>query len=318
MKILVYEWISAGGLIGRRVPESLRRDGESMAAALLDDLTAVAGAEVETVRGEDAWGLDLPVRVWPARSRAESLARYRALVRECDAVWPVAPETDGVLADLIGIAASAGARVVGCSEAAVRLCTSKHATSAALRAAGIACVPTYRHGDALPDARGAWVVKPDDGAGCEDTLRVARVADARRLLAAPPRRVAQPWIEGEPMSLSVLYGNGMSRVLACNRQRIDVERERVSLAGVEIAVDNPRRDPFEALARQIGEAIPGLSGFVGIDLVDAEDGPCAIEINPRLTLSYRGLSRALGANVAAATLAADPGGSRPAVVPSAG
>ncbi|MBP7442713.1 MAG: ATP-grasp domain-containing protein, partial [Thauera sp.] len=37
-------------------------------------------------------------------------------------------------------------------------------------------------------------------------------------------------------------------------------------------------------------AVPGLAGFVGIDLVRQPDGRlCVIEINPRLTCAYAGL-----------------------------
>jgi len=53
----------------------------------------------------------------------------------------------------------------------------------------------------------------------------------------------------------------------------------------------------------VAQAIPGLWGYVGIDLVDTADGPQVIEINPRLTTSYCGLASALGINPAARVLA---------------
>jgi predicted ATP-grasp superfamily ATP-dependent carboligase len=54
------------------------------------------------------------------------------------------------------------------------------------------------------------------------------------------------------------------------------------------------------LAQAVVLAVPGLRGFVGIDLVwHARLGPVAIEINPRLTCAYVGLSAALGRNLAA-------------------
>jgi len=303
MKILVYEWVSAGGMIGQHVPDALRRDGEAMAGALLDDLTGIPGTEVATVRGEDASPIDLPVAIRRATSPEESLEHYRAFARTSDAVWPIAPESDGLLARLVEIAGDSGAALVGCSAGAVRTCSSKHATSAALRAAAIPCVATYRHGDAVPDAPGVWVIKPDDGAGCDDMFMVPGARDAARYLARFPDRVAQPWMKGRAMSLSVLYRHTGASLLACNRQHIEVARGKVALAGVDIDVATSRREAFERIAQQIGLAIAGLSGFVGIDVVDADDGPCVIEINPRLTLSYCGLSRAIGTNVAALALA---------------
>jgi predicted ATP-grasp superfamily ATP-dependent carboligase len=51
--------------------------------------------------------------------------------------------------------------------------------------------------------------------------------------------------------------------------------------------------------------MPGLRGFAGIDVVwHPSRGPVVIEVNPRLTVAYAGLSAALGGNLAAALLAA--------------
>ncbi len=46
----------------------------------------------------------------------------------------------------------------------------------------------------------------------------------------------------------------------------------------------------------------GLRGYVGVDLVLAEDKPFVIDVNPRLTTSYVGLSGAAGFNVAEAMM----------------
>ena len=73
--------------------------------------------------------------------------------------------------------------------------------------------------------------------------------------------------------------------------------------------------------------MPGLSGYVGVDVVLGNDGrDWAIEINPRLTTSYVGLRALAGFNLAEAMLAVarvacsprscSPGRSRPAT-PSA-
>jgi predicted ATP-grasp superfamily ATP-dependent carboligase len=40
-------------------------------------------------------------------------------------------------------------------------------------------------------------------------------------------------------------------------------------------------------------AVPGLKGYVGVDLVLTEDNPVFIEVNARITTSYTGLHRVL-------------------------
>jgi predicted ATP-grasp superfamily ATP-dependent carboligase len=62
---------------------------------------------------------------------------------------------------------------------------------------------------------------------------------------------------------------------------------------------------------------------VGIDLVDTDEGPVVLEVNPRLTTSYVGLADTIGTNPAGlvldllkagAGLAAEPGSVKPVPV----
>jgi len=82
---------------------------------------------------------------------------------------------------------------------------------------------------------------------------------------------------------------------------------QVSYEGVDvntIAVDSERGRVLARLAAQVVKAIPGLRGFVGIDLVwHAQRGPVVIEVNPRVTCAYVGLSASLARNLAAELLA---------------
>ena len=68
--------------------------------------------------------------------------------------------------------------------------------------------------------------------------------------------------------------------------------------------DDARAGTLRAWAQALADAIPGLGGYVGVDLVwHAQRGPVLIEVNPRVTMSYVGLSAALGRNLAADVLA---------------
>ena len=58
-------------------------------------------------------------------------------------------------------------------------------------------------------------------------------------------------------------------------------------------------------------AFSGLRGYVGVDLVLAEDKPFVVDVNPRLTTSYVGLSRVAGFNVAEAIVNAVVNGKLP-------
>ena len=50
------------------------------------------------------------------------------------------------------------------------------------------------------------------------------------------------------------------------------------------------------LARRVIAAIPGLWGYVGIDLVITEAGPVVLGVDPRMTLPHTGLRASLDTN----------------------
>lgn len=317
--VLVYEFLSAGAIIaGLSAHEQadLLAQGTAMRNAMLADLCALPGLRVACVVGpnsdanhREVAGIE-PLAARPGEPHALLLQRA---AQDGAAVWAVAPETGGALEALAR--AVPAAQWLGCTPEAIALAASKRATCLQLAAHGIA-VP-----QAPPHAAGHWVVKPDDGAGAADTRRHASLAaaeaDARQRTQSGPSSGAgctlEPWVDGEALSLSLCAHEGDARLLSINRQQIEVDAQgQVHFLGVQAAAIAPGSERGERLARlatQVVQAMPGLRGFVGIDLVwHAQRGPVVIEVNPRLTSAYVGLSERLGFNVAQTLLAAYGGG----------
>ena len=57
-------------------------------------------------------------------------------------------------------------------------------------------------------------------------------------------------------------------------------------------------------AEKAVEAVSGLKGYVGVDIILTDKEPIIIEINPRLTVSYIGLRKAMNFNPAEAIISA--------------
>jgi predicted ATP-grasp superfamily ATP-dependent carboligase len=305
VRILAYEFITGGGMAREPLPAGLRAEGDLMLRALARDLAELPWLDVTVTRDARMPPLRVDgVRVLPVEPGSDPLAAYLQAMDRTDAVWPVAPETGGTLEALARAACRRGRLLVGCRPEAIAVAASKLRTAAALRAAGIPVVPTFGSPDRIGEHAGRWVVKPDDGAGCAGTCLVDGAAVARAMLSASPRgaRVAQPWIEGEALSLSVVVGRRRADVLCCNRQHVEATEGRLSLRRLDVNALPPTPD-MVALAQAVARAIPGLEGYVGIDLVAGPGGLTVIEINPRLTTSFAGLRRALGCNLAALVLA---------------
>jgi predicted ATP-grasp superfamily ATP-dependent carboligase len=302
VRVFAFEFFSGGGLAQQPLPASLAREGDLILTSLVGELAEVAGVEVVASRDPR-----LPVLAGcrtilpdPGEDPASLYARGLAAA---DAAWPTASESGGALERFASETVASGKTLLGCSPAAVRLTASKRATARVLHRAGITAVPTFALLDPPPSIPGPWVVKPDTGAGCESTELVFDWAAAlERLRTEPGRLVAQPWIEGEPLSLSMICARGAARLLACNRQAIGLRDGRISLERILVNAVPDGDGRWARLADRIAAAIPGLWGYVGVDLVLSPAGPVVLEINPRLTTSYCGLRVALGINTAALVL----------------
>jgi predicted ATP-grasp superfamily ATP-dependent carboligase len=299
-RVFVFEYLTGGGRVDGdpAAVQSLVAQGQQMRDAMVGDLLQAGGwaVTVATSRQSPAPPAGaLPCQARPGESTLELVARQAA---QHDAVWLVAPESEGLL--LQCRQAMPAGRWLGCAAAAIALTTSKRATLARLSAHGL-CTPLAFERDAT-----RWVVKPDDGAGAVDTRVHNDLASARQ--AQRDGMTLEPWVDGDAMSLSLLCRAGTAELLSINRQRIHVGADgRLDYRGVDIDCW-PRGDAAgraaATLARQVAAAIPGLHGFVGIDLVwHATQGPVVIEVNPRVTCAYVGLSARLGRNLAAELLA---------------
>jgi predicted ATP-grasp superfamily ATP-dependent carboligase len=301
MRVLAYEHFSGGGLAGRPLPPSLAREGDLMLTCLAGELAELPEVEVVATRDPRLSPLAGCTTLYPDSGEPPSGLFARGLAA-AEMAWPTAPEAGGVLERAAAATLAADRVLLGCRPEAVSIAASKHATARALAAQGIPVVPTCRRGDPLPEAPGPWVVKPDDGAGCEGLELLPDRTAASERLDVRDGLVAQPWIEGEALSLSLLCGGPGVLLLSCNRQVVEVHQGRVELSTILVneVIDEGGR--FARLADGIGGAIPGLRGYVGVDLVVGPDGPLVLEVNPRLTTSYCGLRAALGCNTAAMVL----------------
>lgn len=305
MRILVYEHVTGGGGVQAPLSASLAAEGDAMLRALSDDLARLPEHDIRVTRDDRLPALNPAIAELRVRRADEFEQVWAREIAAADAVWPIAPETDGALASVTEAIQHAGRVLLNSRLGAVRIAASKHATASRLRAAGIPVVPTRWLAEAATDWTGPVVVKPDDGAGCEGIRLFSDLATARAWGSRAGRGwVVQPFITGVDASLSVLCGEVGTTLLSVNRQIVAREGDRLRLLRCEPAAFRDRDGALRDLAEQVVAAVPGCRGYLGIDILLTADGPRVVEVNPRVTSAYVGLSAALGFNVAGAVLAA--------------
>ena len=312
LKVLAFDYAIAGGPDLRPVPCALAQQDGILLQALLADLGAVPGIELRTLPavGDTVGPAD---RVPGHRSSGDWLAES---VQAADAVWPLARESGGLLEGLSREILRGGRTLLGSAPGAICVAGSKRAVARALRDGGVPAVPTYSPHASLPEGQGAWVVKPDDGAGCLDTRlfgdRAAALAHVRA--HAGMDYVLQPFLAGDIGSLSLLCCDGQAWVLSCNRERFAMRDNRFHFIGSTVNGLDDVDGALAGLARQVAAALPTLWGYVGVDFIRTASGAVVLDVNPRLTAAYAGLHVATGCNPAGLVIDLMKG---PAALPSA-
>jgi predicted ATP-grasp superfamily ATP-dependent carboligase len=180
--------------------------------------------------------------------------------------------------------------LLGPSPGAVALTADKLTLARLWAAAGVPTPPTY---PGTPPPPPPWVVKPRDGCGSAGVA----LADA-----VPDGMVAQPFIRGVAASVAFVICDGPTVALAPAAQHLDDSfRYRGGSAPLPAALTLRAA----AVARRAVDAVRGLAGYVGVDVILGDDGrDWAVEINPRLTTSYVGLRVLALDNLAEMMLAA--------------
>jgi predicted ATP-grasp superfamily ATP-dependent carboligase len=222
----------------------------------------------------------------------------------------LAPETNGILAGLAAHAETAGIPLLSSSASAsatagdkatcTRLFRRAKLPAPRTRTAGFASAPQVAKQMGCP-----LMIKPLDGVGSEGVCRVDCLSDLPAALAVVRRATSrerillQSYASGIHASVSLLIAKGRCLPLSLNRQLID-EGLQFQYRGSQVPFHHPTSELAIELARSAVGLIPGLNGYVGVDLVLSDDQAQLIEINPRLTTSYIGLRQVSQVNLAQA------------------
>jgi predicted ATP-grasp superfamily ATP-dependent carboligase len=305
MRLFVYEWTCC-------TPEaapSLHCEGWAMLRALLDDLRQVPGVRVVTLL-HDSFSHQ-PLCETHRVDEAGHLRRFAQLARGADGTIVIAPELGQVLLRYVALVKQVGGRLLGPDSKAIALTGAKDLLTDWWHQRGVPTPPLARFTAVGQPVRFPAVLKPRNGAGSTATFLVRRPEELDGCLAQARAEgcgddwVVQDFVEGQPASVAFLIGPAGTTPLVPAAQHLSNDG-RFHYRGGTLPLPAPLAGRAAALGRRAIDGVPGLRGYVGVDLVlgPAEDGSLdhAIEINPRLTTSYLGLRALAAANLAGAWL----------------
>ncbi|MCS7130559.1 MAG: ATP-grasp domain-containing protein [Archaeoglobaceae archaeon] len=263
MKLFLFEFATCG----ERVADSIAVEGLAMFKTLYHGFKK--HCEVLAFVREEFNFLGLPF------GKLEEIENW---LEKCDSFLIVAPEDEFILLNLTK-KAEKYCENLGSSSRAIAITSDKWKLYKKLK--GKVLMPKT----SKKELKEKFLVKPRVSCGGEG---IGFTEDVKNGF------IAQEFISGKPLSVSLIVRDEIE-VVSVNEQIL--ENFRYKGAVVPARID--QRTAMEVCEEAIKavESVPGLKGYVGVDLVYS-DQPYVIEINARITTPIIAFDRAYGANVA--------------------
>lgn len=300
MQLFVCEAI-CGGWAGELAETSLRAEGAAMLNAAIDDFSSLPDCRVTTLWDRRLESCPIAnAEVVPVSNPDEAAQMFRQLAAESGATFDIAPELDGLLLERRQIVVDAGGSYLGPTAAAIELCADKYRLAEHLAVNGIPTIDTSLSADVEGDLGQILpaVVKRRDGAGSlamqliRDTSTWLRARESIGAARWNDQMIVQPYIAGRALSTAAIIEQDAKsvEVFPAGEQLIS-DDGRFLYHGGRIPAGSVNQDRISNLVQNVVKVIPGLTGYVGFDILlpdSSPEKPLLVEINPRLTTSYLG------------------------------
>jgi predicted ATP-grasp superfamily ATP-dependent carboligase len=318
LKVIVYEHVSGGGYAGQPIPQGVLCEGFGMLRSVVADLKA-AGHEVTVLIDARLSKLNPPIDAdctVPIFYAKEPEKFLNNIAKINDAIYVIAPETDQTLQSLVELVEKTGKTSLNCESAAIGKVADKAVLYEKLQKNGFPTPKTLLLDltYSLAQVKQAIkrelnypvVFKPVDGVGCGGLSIVNRDAQVEKVVAkmkaesSSKRFIAQEFINGESASVSLLSTGKKAVAISLNKQNVTLAEpdKASSYDGGTVPFDHPQKQQALSMAEKVVGSFSGLRGYVGVDLVLAQDKPYVVDVNARLTTSYVGLRKVARFNVA--------------------
>ncbi|MGD6805553.1 MAG: ATP-grasp domain-containing protein [Candidatus Bathyarchaeia archaeon] len=322
MKILLYEHVCGGGYAGQSIPVSVLAEGFSMLRCAVADFRA-ANHEVTILldarlaKFDPPTGANYTQQVLYADEPKKFLTNAS---KRNDAIYVIAPETGQTLQTYVKLSEETGTTSLNSQSAAIAEVADKANLYNRLQAKGFLTPKTMalNINSTIDEIRQSLkreltyplVFKPIDGAGCSGVSIINSDDDVLDGIAEvkseskSPCFIAQEFVKGDAVSVSVLSNGDKAVALSLNKQLITFADayQASSYEGGCTPLDHPKKKLAYSLAERVVKSFPGLRGYIGVDLVMGEKDLFVVDVNARLTTSYIGLRQVLNFNLAQALI----------------
>lgn len=273
MKLFLFEFATCG----ERLEESIAVEGLGMFKAAYEGFKKYYRIH-SFVRPEFSHLFDLP---------SGDISLLKDYLSESDAFLIVAPEDENVLLELTKIGEKY-AENIGSSSRAISVVSDKWKLYKALK--GKVQVPETSKSPIWD----SYLIKPRISCAGKGIRLVSTSSNGTE--DVPDGYIAQEYIDGINLSVSVIAGEDGLRAVSVNEQIL--ENFKYVGAILPARIDEKIAEEVKEEALNAVESIKGLNGYVGVDVVYSHSHqPYIIEINARLTTPVSAFERVYGVSV---------------------
>ena len=243
MRILVYEYFSGGGFTFESFSHSILCEGLGMLKTLISDFMAV-GHYITTIIDSRILKLNsLQIKanqIIPISSLKNFKEIIIHLSEDIDAAYIIAPETDGILQDILKIIEYAGIISLNCSINEIEKVSDKILLNKLLEKMDITTPKTigFKTSNNLIDIKEKIfkklclpiILKPSTGTSCEGISIVRNEKNLKNAIYKINNQfrcknaIAQEYVKGNSASVSLLSSGNKAIAISLNKQIVTIEK----------------------------------------------------------------------------------------------
>ena len=291
-KILIYEYITGGGLIN-----------EDLTSMLLHEATLITSYIYQECEKSQYFQYDYfqDYRIKDDYfKKAIKIKSYKqifnvSLLKKYDYILPIAPEIDLNLFHYAQFLEKHKLNFILSDSRTIKLLSDKLLFYKECQKNNIPTIKTNLLTNQLKKNDKKFIIKDRYGAGCSYVKIFKKYKDVENNNFD---KIIQPYINGKHYSLCLFFNQNNYNLLTVNKQKLEInDNDMIRLTNLHVNVPHNFHPKINSLIFLIMKSFPGLRGYIGIDIIIKKDKIFIVEINPRITTSFIGMYETIGINI---------------------
>jgi len=297
--IFICEYVTGGGYINKKISKKLFVQANIILKSLLNDFNKIPNLKIIYTWDYRYKEITKRKRIQCVFIKKNPWKIWSHLIKKSNFFFPIAPESNGDLLKIVKFGNSQKKNLIGSNIVAIKIASSKYKTYKLFKKYSIPTIPTFKNIKKINyKNNNKWVVKPDDGAGCEKNHIFSDKNKMLNFVNSNTNYIIQPLIKGKSYSVNVISSKSNFRILNFNKQKILFDKEKITFNGTKFLKKIAYEKKIKKYINIIIKKLSGLNSFFGIDFIIFKQKILFVDINPRITTSYKELSKNMKINVA--------------------